>query len=41
MTLAVMGYHLQVITDKLGETVKGPVLAGRVENGVTEAANNK
>ena len=37
MTLAVMGYHLQVITDKLGETVK----AGGVETRVMESARGE
>jgi len=31
MTLAVMGYHLQVITDKLGKAAQRPVMAGGVE----------
>ena len=41
MTLAVMGYHLQVITDKLGKTVKGQALAGGVETGLTGSARGE
>jgi hypothetical protein len=41
MTLAVMGYHLQMITDKIGKTVKLTSRPGAEENGVTEVANNR
>ncbi len=41
MTLAVMGYHLQVITDKLGEAVNLPLLPDAVESGLSEVANNR
>ena len=40
MTLAVMGYHLQVITDKLGQAVTVPLLPDGVQSGLTEIANN-
>jgi hypothetical protein len=36
MTLAVMGYHLQVITDRLGSAVKTQVVAGVVETASSE-----
>jgi radical SAM superfamily enzyme YgiQ (UPF0313 family) len=41
MTLAVMGYHLQVITDKLGKAVNVPILPDGVESGLSEVANNR
>jgi len=36
MTLAVMGYHFQVMTDKLARAVKGPRLAEGTEKGLAE-----
>jgi hypothetical protein len=36
MTLAVMGYHFQVMTDKLAEAVKTPMLTGGMEEELAE-----
>jgi radical SAM superfamily enzyme YgiQ (UPF0313 family) len=36
MTLAVMGYHFQVMTDKLAAAVKAPALTGGMEEKLTE-----
>jgi radical SAM superfamily enzyme YgiQ (UPF0313 family) len=41
MTLAVMGYHLQVMTDKLLRAVKAPMLPGGMEEGLAARAGGE
>jgi radical SAM superfamily enzyme YgiQ (UPF0313 family) len=41
MTLAVMGYHFQVMTDKLLKAVKAPMLPGGMEEGLAEKADGE
>jgi hypothetical protein len=41
MTLAVMGYHFQVMTDKLLKAVKAPMLPGGMEEGLAERAGGE
>jgi radical SAM superfamily enzyme YgiQ (UPF0313 family) len=41
MTLAVMGYHFQVMTDKLARAVKAPMLPGGMEKALAEKAGGE
>jgi radical SAM superfamily enzyme YgiQ (UPF0313 family) len=41
MTLAVMGYHLQVMTDKLSRAVQSPLLPAAMEKALAEKAGGE